>query len=412
MLFWITVISLALFCGAVLGFAILRGRPGAEPPAAYDLRVYRDQLREVDRDRDRGVIGAEEAERLRAEVSRRILAADAQLRAGGGAGAQPRRASLAMAALALLVVTGGAALLYARLGSPGQPDLPLETRIAASEAARADRLDQQAAEARVPAPDTPPEASEEFLDLMEKLRETVAQRPRDLRGLRLLARNEAALGNMTAAREAQARIIEVKGPEAGAHDYALVADLVISAAGGYVSREAEAAIRAALERDPRNPWGRYFLGHYLIQVDRPDMAFRTWKRLLDESRPEAPWVPAIRARIEEVAWRAGVRYELPPPPDAPATAPGPDAADMQAAEEMAPGDRAAMIRDMVSRLAGRLAEEGGTAAEWARLIGAYGVLGETGRAQEVWEEAQGVFEGRPEDMETLRAAARDAGLVE
>ncbi|MGR3407855.1 c-type cytochrome biogenesis protein CcmI, partial [Roseovarius indicus] len=50
MFFWIIITALALFCAAILGVAVLRGRAGAEPPAAYDLRVYRDQLKEVDRD--------------------------------------------------------------------------------------------------------------------------------------------------------------------------------------------------------------------------------------------------------------------------------------------------------------------------------------------------------------------------
>ncbi|WP_397544536.1 tetratricopeptide repeat protein, partial [Roseovarius salis] len=275
-------------------------------------------------------------------------------------------------------------------------------------------LDQAAAEARaaeqMPAGTTPPDASDEYLALMDKLRETVKKRPDDPRGLMLLARNEAALGNMTAARKAQAQLIDVKGEQATAQDYALLADLMISAAGGYVSSDAEAAIRNALARDPRNPWARYFLGHYMIQVDRPDMAFRTWEKLLDESGANAPWVEPIRARIEEVAWRAGVQYELPPLEQD--TAPGPDAADMEAAGEMSAEDRAEMIRGMVSRLAERLANEGGTAREWARLIGAYGVLGETERAQAIWDEAQQVFAGREQDLGIVRAAARDAGLVE
>lgn len=409
MLFWIIVIALALVTAAVLGRTVLTGRAGREPPAAYDLRVYRDQLRDVDRDLARGVIGAEDAERLRAEVSRRILAADAKLRAGGAAGGQPRRASLAMAAAVLLGLTGGAALLYNTLGAPGYGDLPLQSRIAASEAARSNRLAQAEAEAQTPPAEWAPDVSEEFRTLMEKLRATVAERPDDLRGLQLLVRNEAALGNLAAAHAAQAQIVEVKGPEATAEDYALLADLMISAAGGYVSKEAETVIRSALQRDPRTPRARYYLGLYFLQVDRPDRAFRIWNDLLAESPPEAPWVPIIRGRIEEVAWRAGVTdFELPPL----AATPGPSAEDMEAAEEMSAEERSEMIRGMVARLAERLAAEGGPAEDWARLIGAYGVLGETERARAIWEEAQQVFAGREADMEMLRGAAREAGIAE
>ena len=150
MFFWIIITALALFCAAILGVAVLRGRAGAEPPAAYDLRVYRDQLKEVDRDLARGVINEEDAERLRAEVSRRILAADAKLREGGQAGGQPRWAGWAMTGLAVAGIGGGAVLLYSEMGAPGYTDVPLKGRIAASDAARANRQTQAEVEAQMP----------------------------------------------------------------------------------------------------------------------------------------------------------------------------------------------------------------------------------------------------------------------
>ena len=254
----------------------------------------------------------------------------------------------------------------------------------------------------------PSDVSEEFLALMEKLRETVEKRPEDQRGLQLLVRNEAALGDLKAAYAAQRQLIEVKGDAATAGDYALLTDLMVSAAGGYISQEAEEAIRAALELEPREPRARYYLGLYYMQVDRPDAAFRTWRALLEESRPGAPWVPLIRSRIEEVAWRAGVEYQLPEMEEAP----GPSAEDVEAAGELSDADRGEMIRGMVTRLSERLASEGGTAQEWARLIGAHGVLGETEQARAIWQEAQQVFEGREAELEILRAAAREAGVLE
>lgn len=55
---------------------LLRGsRPGAER-ASFDQAVYRDQLQELDRDIERGLLTPEEAAATRLEVQRRILAAD------------------------------------------------------------------------------------------------------------------------------------------------------------------------------------------------------------------------------------------------------------------------------------------------------------------------------------------------
>jgi len=411
MFFWITIGALALGCSAILGLAMVRGRIGEEHPAAYDLRVYEDQLKEVERDLARGVITPEDAERTRTEVSRRVLAADAQLRAGDETDGQPRTTGLVLAAGAVLLLMGGALALYRVVGVPGYQDVPRAARIAASEEARQDRLTQAEVESRLPPVQLSPDVPEDYLQLMQRLRDTVAERPDDLRGLMLLARNEAALGNLPAAHMAQARVIELKGDAASADDYAELVDLMVSAAGGYVSVEAEQAVRAALRRNPEEPRARYYLGLYMMQIDRPDTAFRLWDGLLRESRADAPWVPIIRDQMEELAYRAGQhRYELPPLDEG--TAPGPSQDDIEAAGEMSAEERAQMIRGMVQGLSERLASEGGPPEEWARLINAYGVLGETDQARAIWANAQEVFAETPDALEVIRNAARTAGVAE
>lgn len=407
MTFWFIISGLILSAGGVLGLTLLRGRVGDAPPAAYDLQVYRDQLKEVERDLARGIIGKNDAERVRIEVSRRVLAADAKLREHDETGGQSSGASWVMAALMVAGLAGGSVALYMRLGVPGYPDLPLEARIAASDEERASRLDQDQAEAKFPAPDFAAQASPEFLELMDQLRKTIEARPEDLRGLQLLARNEARLGNLTAAHAAQARIITVKGSEATAQDYARLAELMIGAVKGYVSKDAEAALSKALRLNPSEPTARYYRGLYLLQVDRPDAAFHIWETLLRESRPDAPWVAPIRDHLEEVAKRAGVNYELPP-----LETPGPSVDDIEAASAMSDAERQEMIRGMVARLSERLATEGGSADEWARLISAQGVLGETEQARRIWVEAQQVFAGNETALSTLNAAANSAGLTE
>jgi cytochrome c-type biogenesis protein CcmH len=79
---------------------------------------------------------------------------------------------------------------------------------------------------------------------------------------------------------------------------------------------------------------------------------------------------------------------------------------------MPPEERMQMIRGMVDGLGERLASEGGTAEEWARLITALGVLGDTDRARLIWQEAQNNFVGRTADLEIIRAAAVSAGVAE
>jgi cytochrome c-type biogenesis protein CcmH len=71
-----------------------------------------------------------------------------------------------------------------------------------------------------------------------------------------------------------------------------------------------------------------------------------------------------------------------------------------------------MIRGMVTGLSERLATEGGTAEEWARLIRALGVLGDTDQARAIWSEAQTLFSETPEDMAIVQEAAEAAGVAQ
>ena len=89
-----------------------------------------------------------------------------------------------------------------------------------------------------------------------------------------------------------------------------------------------------------------------------------------------------------------------------------DADAVAAAQDMSDEDRNAMIQGMVDRLADRLATEGGTPEEWARLITALGVLGQTDRAKAIWTEAKAVFADQPAALDVLTAAALQAGLSE
>lgn len=407
--FWTVAIAMTVLSGAAMLVGLLRA-PGADRQGADnpDLVVYRDQLREVERDLARGVIAADEAARLRLEVSHRVLEADRKARSGGAV-AQPSRTSSLLIALAVVVVLSGTLAVYRQIGAPLYPDLPLAGRIATIEAARAARPSQAEAQAAAPARTAPPQ-DPAYLALVEKLRAALVSRPDDTAGLALLAQNEATLGNFAAAAAAQSRVIARLGPAATAQQHADLAELLIEAAGGYVAPEAEAALTRALQDDAANPTARYYSGLMFAQAGRPDLAFRLWRPLLDTSAPGDLWVAPLRSMLPDIAARAGVRYSLPPIAAANGASPGPGAAEVDAAAAMTPQQRTEMIGAMVAGLAERLATEGGSATDWARLIAAYAVLGERDKAARIWAEAQSVFAAAPTDLAVIRAAALQAGL--
>lgn len=406
-LFWVATIFLATAMAGLLALALLRGQRHTGPAEAFDLQVYRDQLTEVDRDLARGVISQEDAERLRTEISRRILSADSKAQASGDAGAQSQVLSAAVATVMGALLVGGSYWLYTQIGAPGYGDLGLAARMEMAETARQNRPSQAEAEAETPTT-AAPEIQPEYAALVQRLRGAVAERPGDLQGHVLLARSEAAMGNYVAAYEAQQQVLSIKGDDATGKDYADLADMMVLAAGGYVSPEAERVLEAALTRDPENGVSLYYMGLMMAQTGRPDVAFRLWDRLLRQSPPDAAWLPPILAQIEDMAFRAGVAdYQVPRM----AGMPGPSASDVEAAGEMSVEDRQEMIRGMVARLSDRLATEGGTPEEWARLISSLGVLGDEAQAIAIWNNAQEVFADNPEALDIVREGARAAGLV-
>lgn len=403
-IFWAITAVMLLLAVAFMIRAARGAQSVSQSPGDYDLKIYRDQLKEIDRDVARGVLAEADAERVRIEISRRILAADAA--SDQGPALQDRSGPYALAGIAVILVAASYGL-YMMLGAPGYGDLALSDRIAMAEERRADRPSQaQAEQGLPPAPlETP---SPEFEGLVQQLRATMSERPDDPRGFRMLARAEARLGNFAASHQAQARLIELSGGEdASLQDWADYADLMILAAGGYVSPEAEAVLGRILARDQRNPTARYYWGLMLSQTGRPDRAFRIWDTLLRESAADAPWVPPIMGQITDMAAMAGVTNYQPPTLS---ERRGPSAADIEAAEDMTPAERMQMIEGMVSGLAAELGEEGGPPEKWAQLISSLGVLGRLEEARAIFENAQEVFGENAGAMDILNRAADRVGL--
>ena len=399
-LFWAAAAALTAGVAVIMLQGLRRGDAAANNSAA--LKVYRDQLAEVDRDLGRAVIAPAEAERLKTEISRRLLEADRSLQNApkpGGKGS--------MIPAALLIAAASAAALYGylRLGAPGYGDLPLHTRLAMAEQLYANRPSQTEAEAAAPAPANDPQTDPAFLDLIAKLRAAVAQNPDDQQGLTLLARNEAQLGNFIASRKAYEHLLDLKGDTASASDHAATAQSMIFAAGGKVTAEAEKHLIRALELEPTHPLARYFVGLMFAEVDRPDRAFALWEPLLREGPADAPWMAPLTEMLPGIAENAGIKFQMP------GAGKGPTAMDMAAAGDMTPEERQEMIKGMVGQLEERLGSEGGPVEEWAKLINSLAVLGDTDRAKSALAKAQAAFKDDAAALATLQEAAAAAGVA-
>ena len=383
MLFWIAAGLLALATAGFVARPLALGRRSSRSRAAHDEQVFRDQLAEVDRDLDRGVLTVEEARSARIEVSRRLLAAAAERERQPDHQPAPKAASYALAAAVLLGAPLGGWALYERIGAPGLPDQPLATRAES-------RPGQEIVEARLPpVPAAVPPGMEDLPPLVAQLEARVAGDAADRQGLYLLARSYAQVGRFADSWRAYRRLLRETGGDAPAQVFAGMAESMILAARGYVSPEAEQALGEALRRDGREPVARFYMGEAFAQTGRPQSAVEVWASLLADSPPDAPWRDVTRQRILDVATESGVQ---PPPAVAAAAQP------QRGREE---------ILAMVRGLDERIATQGGEPGQWAQLARSYRVLGLEAAAEDAKSRARAAFAAEPERLAAFEAALAD-----
>ncbi|MBT3905482.1 MAG: c-type cytochrome biogenesis protein CcmI [Rhodospirillaceae bacterium] len=393
MALWMMIVMLTAGIVAVLLVPMaFRRQAGAAPREDYDLNVYKDQLSEVDKDLERGLVSDAEAVAARTEIKRRMLAiipsnqTDAAQEGGRGV-------MIGIGAFVSVSAIAG----YLWLGSPNQPDVPFASR----------NVPQQTASS-APGPTQDGGLGSVVTSLAERLKTN----PNDMQGWILLGRSYMSMERPNDAAEAFKRAIDLGGnrPDVMA-DYA---EALAIAADNAVPAEARLTFFQVLSDDPYNVKARFYLGLDQAQQGNFRDAMQQWTDLIAVSPPGAPWIEQVRSQIAK-AGRSGkvdpgtikpskaalafakVRPAPPPQPKmppataaAPSSTPGPTQEDMKAAQEMSSEDRQAMIRSMVQRLADRLEENPNDKQGWMRLARAYEVLGEKEKAKKARERAAAV----------------------
>ncbi len=349
-----------------------KNNSGASSEAAF----YKAQLGEIDRDVERGQLPAGEAAGARAEAARRLIAASAAApeRSAAGEGVMARRIA---AALILIVVPLVALGLYADLGRPDVADAPLAGRMADVKAADG----VEAAIAQIEA--------------------HLTASPDDAKGWAAIAPVYMHLGRFDDAARAFGEILRVEGESATQR--AAYGEALVGAAGGVVTADARASFDKALAEEPGLPAARFYLGLAAEQDGDKAKAMAIYQALLSETPAGAPWIEALQARL------AAVKGEGASAAAASQAAAAPSASNASAAAGSDDAQQA-QIRGMVERLATRLAQSGGSADEWGRLIRSYAVLREADKAREALAAARKALAGDAGAGAGLDALARQLGI--
>jgi cytochrome c-type biogenesis protein CcmH len=180
---------------------------------------------------------------------------------------------------------------------------------------------------------------------------------------------------------------------------------------GIVSEKARLAFEKASKRDGSLAKPRFWLGMAAEQDGRFEKAAEIWRSMLDQAPADAPWRDMVSERLataEAHVGREGGGTSAAAP--TPSSEPGPTREDVAAAQQMTAEERGAMIRQMVSRLAQRLQENGDDLQGWLRLVRAYSVLGERAKAEEALKSARQNFADDEKALAALSALAGNLGL--
>jgi cytochrome c-type biogenesis protein CcmH len=370
------IILAVMTAAAMLAVLWPLGRKAASMPAGgSDLLVYQDQLQEIGRDRNAGLIGSAEAEAARVEVSRRLLAA-ADTHAAPEAVAQGptqarrhRRMAAILGLVAILILPLG---LYLELGSPNVPGQPAFART-----------------------NTPPNG-QSIESLVGQVDAHLAKNPNDGAGWEVIAPVYLRLGRYDDAVAAWRRALALTGDNATCD--AGLGEALVGTANGVVTDEAKQAFTSAIARDPQESKARYFLGLADEQDGNRAGAAARWRAMLEDAPAGAPWVGFVRAALGRVTGE-------PVPPAA-----GPSDADVAAASGMSDEQRNVMIRGMVAQLSDRLHANSDDVDGWLRLVRAYVVLGDRDKAKGAADDARQALSSRPDDIKRIDDLAKGLGL--
>ena len=233
-----------------------------------DVVVYKDQLEEIERDRNAGLIGENEAAAARVEVSRRLLAAaDAEAGAGPEVPAGAAASRKPVAVFVALIMSLGSASIYLALGSPTLPGQPLASR------------------EKTPSVDA----------MLAQVEDHLARNPKDGRGWEVIAPIYLRLGRFDDAIKARRAALALSG-ETSAR-LADLAEALIEGGDGSIKGEVKALFERAVALDRQNIKARYFLGVAAEQDGRPNDAAALWRAMLAEAPPDAPYADFIRSEI-------------------------------------------------------------------------------------------------------------------
>ncbi len=397
---WMILTLMVALAAVGLAIPLIRRHDAARQARGSVAEVLKAQIGEIEAQAAAGALPPAEAEALKGDVKRRVLA---EGREAEPASRPLNERTLLILALGLVAVVVLAATgLYLKIGQPNTASAP--------------PISQQAASSGTLPAGHP---NGEVAGMVAQLEQRMKASPNDAEGWRMLGWSYLQTGRNADAAQAYGKAAALDPHNA---DYlSSQAEATVLAGQGQITPAAEAMFRKALSLDPANPPARYYLAVAKDQKGDSKGAMDDWIAMLKTAPPDAPWAPQVRDFVTKVAQDRHIDLtgRLPPAPagqpavaDAgpPASAPGPSADQVAAAGQMSDQGRQQMIEGMVAKQAAALKANPHDREGWERLIRARMVLGQPAAAAQAYRDAAKAFAGSPGDQQALRQTASGLGV--
>jgi len=273
---WLLLAALAV-TALLIALPPLLAPGGAAAAGSSDLAVYRDQLAEIDKEFERGLLTAAEAEAARTEIKRRILAVPK-----AEAPVQAAKASRPLAIAAGVGLCVFSAALYLTLGRPTLPGRPFDRAAVQAAADTAMRR-----------------AVDEVETMVAKLADRMKANPNDAQGWRMLGWSYLQLGRTGEGVAALKHAVELEPKNAALRSQ--LGEAVVRLAEGTVSAEALKIFDAALALDAKDPRARFYRGMALAQAGKEREALAAWVQIIRDGPADAEWMPGLREQARALA---------------------------------------------------------------------------------------------------------------
>ena len=235
-----------------------------------NLIIFRDQLAELERERNEGTLAEKDFEQAKNELQHRLLEeVEVEPSMADASNAPARKTAIAIIALLPILALAG----YTLLGTPKALD-PSQTQ---------------------PAPKVTPD---QILGMVEKLAEKVKANPDDLKGWLMLARSYKTLGRFEDAAVAygKAESMVDKDPDL----LASYAETLAMAGDKGLQGKPRQLVGKALKLDPKHPHSLFLAGAAAMEAGENKKGIAYWEALLPEVEPGSEIDQILRSGITKM----------------------------------------------------------------------------------------------------------------